>query len=733
MQKRIGIIMGRCYQDVNRLQLSGILDEAFFQGVSAYVFTLTEETPEQRSTIGEENLFNVINFSLLDGIIFLPYTFASMEYWNFIERFLQENCPIPVVRVGMESKPFTSIWFHDRAEMTEVTRHLIQVHGCRKLVCLTGPKNKPVSMERLAGFQDALKEAGIPFHESDAVYGDFWVYSAQELAHDIADGSREKPDGIVCANDVMATSLCDALTEHGISVPDEIRVTGYDGSSESELHSPQVTTFYTSWKQLGRNAFALLRELVTGESIAPHVQENGVLCCRESCGCHENTLPMDMRNFNLRKLEGDYLDTNLSTKLLSCNSLDSLIRTIYENTFIFLEPECVEHYYYVLCLCIDWDRGGTNGETGYRTHDYSSQMLKTEYNGSYEIFSLDEMIPPFMKKLPEPSVTFFTAVHFLDRCFGYSILRYHGIVNSFTLHYLRFCREVNNALEFLRVQNALKSLAYHNLLTQIRDTMTGLYNLKSISHLWEDYRRQARLQNEQCFWIAFSINGLYRLTEAYGSLEKDKLIVAFAEQLQNTCSHKEKCLRAGDGDFLILGSEPENSRYHHLLVQDIREQFEQYQKMHSQNHLPLQYALQTETKMPFTAEEALRSAVALLSKAKSSLPTYSEQLHYEDLSELRRSIYKYPERNWTLATCSEQLNISSSYFHRIYQKTFGVSCASDIHRSKLEHAKWLLLHTSDTLQEIARKCGYDYSHFMRTFKKEFGVTPTEYRRGKNDS
>ena len=69
---------------------------------------------------------------------------------------------------------------------------------------------------------------------------------------------------------------------------------------------------------------------------------------------------------------------------------------------------------------------------------------------------------------------------------------------------------------------------------------------------------------------------------------------------------------------------------------------------------------------------------------------------------------------------------------RIYQKAFGVSCASDIHRSKLEHAKFLLLHTSDTLQEIAGKCGYDYSHFMRTFKKEFGMTPTEYRRGKTE-
>ncbi len=733
MQKRIGIIMGRCYQDVNRLQLSGILDEAFFNGVSAYVFTLTEETPEERATIGEENLFNIINFSLLDGVIFLPYTFASMEYWSFIERFLQENCPLPIVRIRMESKPFTSIWFHDRAEMAEVTRHLIQVHGCRKLICLTGAQDSPVALERLAGFQDALKEAEIPFHESNVFYGDFWVYSAQELAQEIADGTREKPDGIVCANDSMAISLCDALTEHGFSVPEEIRVTGYDGSTESELHIPPVTTFYTSWKQLGRNAFSLLRELITGESIAPHIQENGVLCCRESCGCHNDTLPMNHKTFNLQRLESDYLDTNLSTKLLSCNSLDSLVHTMYEHTFIFLESEYVDHCNYILCLCTDWDKGGFNGETGYRIHSYSSQMLQTDYLGNHGIFPLSEMVPKFLQKKPEPSVTFFTAVHFLDRCFGYSVLRYQGIADSFTPHYLRFCREVNNALEFLRVQNALKSLAYHNLLTQIRDTMTGLYNMRSLPNLWEDYRRQARMQNEQCFWIAFSINGLYRLTEAYGSLEKDKLIVAFAEQLQNICSHKEKCLRAGDGDFLILGSEPVNSRCHHLLIQDIKEQFEQYQKVHNQNYLPLQYAMQTESAMHFTSDKVTDSAIALLSKAKSTPPTYSEQLHYEDLTELRRNIYKYPEREWTLATCSGQLNISSSYFHRIYQKAFGVSCASDIRRSKLEHAKWLLLHTSDTLQEIARKCGYDYSHFMRTFKREYGITPTEYRRGKTES
>jgi len=104
-------------------------------------------------------------------------------------------------------------------------------------------------------------------------------------------------------------------------------------------------------------------------------------------------------------------------------------------------------------------------------------------------------------------------------------------------------------------------------------------------------------------------------------------------------------------------------------------------------------------------------------------------MHYDDLAALRSEIYQFPERDWSIAACCRKLSISPSYFHRIYRSTFGVSCTQDILKSKLDHAKKLLLSTTDTLQIIAQKCGYDYSHFMRTFKKEVGMTPTEYRRG----
>ena len=731
MQKRIGIIMGKAYKEINRQQLCGILDEAYPRGISAFVFTLTEENDNTSIITGEENLFNLINFSMLSGIVFLPYTFSSTEYCDYIQRFLQKHCTLPVVRIGTEQEPFSAIWFRDRDEVKEITEHLIRDHGCRKLICLTGQDFQQVSHERAAGFLEAMEKAGLPAGKESVIFGDFWVYSARELAKEISEGNRPMPDGIVCANDTMAIALYDALNDYGIRVPEQIRITGYDGTLESEIHVPPITTYRTSWRQLGRSAFCQLWSLISGEKARPRSFERGKLLTRESCGCKSELHPASGSEFNYQQLEDHYLDTNLSTRLLSCNNLDSFVKTMYDCTFVFAEPEYYGREDFLLCLCTDWDQADGDSNA-YRTWGYSTEMTAMNYLSNHQNFPLEKMLPDGFIRTPGPSVTFFTSVHFLDRCFGYAVLNLSGVIDSFNAHYLRFCREVNNALEFLRVQNALRSLAYHNLLTQVRDTLTGLYNLRSLPHIWDDHLRLLHAEYEKNYWIALSIGGLYRLTEAYGSLEKDKLLVSFAELLQNACSHGEKCLHAGEGDFIVLGREPQSSYYHNLLIQNVREQFEQYQTALGQPLLPLQYAVLLEDQVPANAEAAEKTAEALLEQAKSVQPTYSEQLHYADLAELRRNIYKYPERNWTLASCSEQLNISSSYFHRIYQKAFGVSCANDIHRSKLEHAKWLLLHTSDTLQEVARKCGYDYSHFMRTFKKEFGMTPTEYRRGKTE-
>ncbi len=102
--------------------------------------------------------------------------------------------------------------------------------------------------------------------------------------------------------------------------------------------------------------------------------------------------------------------------------------------------------------------------------------------------------------------------------------------------------------------------------------------------------------------------------------------------------------------------------------------------------------------------------------------------YYDALLNLRSQIYRHPEEKWTIERLSHQVNLSPSHFQRLYKQTFGISCIADVISCKLQFAKTSLMATSDTIRDIAAQCGYENEeHFMRQFKQEFGMTPTEYR------
>ena len=103
--------------------------------------------------------------------------------------------------------------------------------------------------------------------------------------------------------------------------------------------------------------------------------------------------------------------------------------------------------------------------------------------------------------------------------------------------------------------------------------------------------------------------------------------------------------------------------------------------------------------------------------------------HYSELLELRQKIYRNPHIKWTVELMASEVNMSRSYFQRIYRETFGISCISDVIVSKTDKAREILSTTSCTVSQVAVMCGYDSDeHFMRQFKKVVGVTPTVYRK-----
>lgn len=729
--KQIGIIMSKVYKAMNRRQLRGMLTALFAEGCDALIFTITEEFFDQNVKRGEQNLLRMINFDRLDGVIYLPYCFSDDCTMRAIEQTLAERCKKPVVCIGAgdqtaESRPYDAyVWFDDTAHFAQITSHLIRTHKCRNLLCLTGPAHMETSHRRANGFRQAISEAGLPMREDAVVYGDFWVEAAKTLAAEILSGAREMPDAVVCGNDSSAAALCDALTAGGIAVPEQIRITGYDSTEEANAHIPSLTTFAPDTEQLGSAAAARLLALIRHRKPDAGELTGGHLVCGESCG-HPR---QDYRvaGYDYERMEAGYVDTSLQTRLLSCENFSALIRSIYELTYTFTDSNYRSSAVYRLCLCTDWSELPPEGYTDApESEEYTENMINTNFQNNEDIFPASLMIPPDLRRT-EPSVYYFSAAHFRGHRFGWSIFRLNGFPDGYDVFYPRFCREVNRALAFLSLQNSYKSLAYRSFVAEKRDPLTGLYVFRRCPHLWEQTASMAALYGEQIYILVLELCGLRQIEETDSRLARDRCLLTFAEILQSIHSSKEIAFRISDDVFAVIGSEAAPAKRPAHLLKAAAELMQERTQLDAALRSDTILMRDTETHSFDAAQKAINSAVSELQHAAAA--SHANSPHWRAVHELRRLIYSEPEREWNIEACCRQMNMSRSYLQKIYSQTFGNTCAQDIQNAKLHHAKKLLLHTGLTLQDIAVRCGYDYSHFMRVFKKETGMTPTEYRSG----
>lgn len=104
--------------------------------------------------------------------------------------------------------------------------------------------------------------------------------------------------------------------------------------------------------------------------------------------------------------------------------------------------------------------------------------------------------------------------------------------------------------------------------------------------------------------------------------------------------------------------------------------------------------------------------------------------YYDLLVQLRNHIYSNPSVPWSIGELASRVNMSRSYFQKLYKELFGISVMNDIIHNRLEYAMYRLKNTSDSIRDIAAQCGYENDvHFMRQFKKYIGLTPSEFRSG----
>jgi DNA-binding LacI/PurR family transcriptional regulator len=155
--------------------------------------------------------------------------------------------------------------------------------GHRQIAFLTGSIHDLAGLERLLGCQQALAQAGIA-PDPGLVRQSGWNVNEAYEAAKVLLAERRDFTAIVAGSDFMAIGILRALNEHGLSVPADISLIGFDDIEFCQYTNPQLTTIRQDRDAMGRGAVQRLVAMIDGTEEASPLIVQTQLIVRQSTG-----------------------------------------------------------------------------------------------------------------------------------------------------------------------------------------------------------------------------------------------------------------------------------------------------------------------------------------------------------------------------------------------------------------------------------------------------------------
>ncbi|MEU2961100.1 LacI family DNA-binding transcriptional regulator [Streptomyces albidoflavus] len=162
------------------------------------------------------------------------------------------------------------------------TRHLIEC-GHRRIGVITGPEDMLCSRARLDGYRSAMTMAGLEVDPALILFGDFHVEGGYDRATEML-SRRPPPTAIFAGSDLQALGVLEAARVHGLRVPHDLSVVGYDDVSLARWASPALTTIHQPLRQMAEEATQMLMRLRDKEPVSTRLELATSLVVRKSTG-----------------------------------------------------------------------------------------------------------------------------------------------------------------------------------------------------------------------------------------------------------------------------------------------------------------------------------------------------------------------------------------------------------------------------------------------------------------
>ncbi len=542
----------------NRI-VKGIRESMHINKANAFVFTCKRK---YRKNIdhdqGEYNIYNLPDFGMFDGVVLVNSTVGCDEVLKDMAHKINK-AHVPTAAVERDDSGIINICIDNKKAMREVIEHFIKVHGFNRLNFITGPLDNEEAVMRLDSYKEVLTENDIPIEKERIFIGDYFKASGMIATETFLSSNLDMPQAIIAENDTMAIGVLEALKRHGLRVPQDIAVSGFDDDFDARYYVPSLTTVSRRQERAGFEAFE--RVVNFDKHNIEDIKERRILIpttlkIRESCGCNQKTKD-ELGFFRKYYYEKNAINElyigmtqEMSVDMTGVGSLDEL-RELMRRYFLQIESEGI---YLFLCskypedenftIEPEWLNQGYEGDSflfiGYENYNFIENQ-----NINFADFLQDKKNKNISEKM-----YMISPIHYGNRCYGYFVICNSDFPCE-NPHYYSFLMNIGNAIETIRKQSQLQAMIDKLDATWKYDALTNVYNRSGLetygTRVWEDGMKKAGV-----ILLFMDIDSLKKVNDTYGHEEGDFYIKSFAQILFDVRRHGELVARYGGDEFLFI-------------------------------------------------------------------------------------------------------------------------------------------------------------------------------------
>ncbi len=237
----LGVIVPDITSSFYSTILSNIEKTASLNGYNLIVCNIIEDIDK------EYKYLQVFKEMRVEGIIIMH------EKLNDEIRELIGKLDIPIIFSSVKpvDQSFISVIIDDYHAAYDATQYLIQL-GHERIGFIGGDMRDMTSgQNRYVGYTQAFQDSGLEIEEEYIFFGDYKPQSGYNVMKEMLK-CEPRPSAVFAVSDDMAVGAMNCIHDHGLSVPEDISVIGFDGSQLTDLVRPRLTSMEQPIDEMGK-------------------------------------------------------------------------------------------------------------------------------------------------------------------------------------------------------------------------------------------------------------------------------------------------------------------------------------------------------------------------------------------------------------------------------------------------------------------------------------------------